>query len=517
MKVLLKIFILLILFSGFSIGSYWLIFSQGLLLGAAITLLLLMICSGVLAFSLYGIEKGQLRKIGLSSRMEVAALLILTVYLSSAVAITGFANTAMERRDLAKDYTAVEKTEMLAFSLWNGGAKPATAGNIERNGIIYSYTASTEDEVDKIDAFLEEEKERIADFFGNEEPGELTIVFHDNFDTLSDMSGYEEAMGFYDYHRQEIHIVPDDYLWDSVLLHEYVHYQSHLLARNNGLSDFRLPLWFEEGMADYLAGEDSGWYELEDVEITDFIYLDHDFTFHNSYTDTFDPYIQSFLAVESLVNEYGEEELKTFLTVEDSDEFYEMLEATTGMELADFQETFLDELIAESEAERAQYDAAYAAMDRKDYEESLRIINELKKDASEDDLYHLLWMETDLYLMQDRFGEAIELMEERIEGGDPDSRVDDLTSLAEIYLFSDPEKSLQLIQDAQIFVDDNEDELDMSFTYYDLEAYLEAYELINSETPLEGYKILLDEQLLYYETVIERVTEIVENELPQAG
>lgn len=516
MKVLLKIFILMILFTGFSFGSFWLIFSQGLLLGAAITLLLLMICVGVLAFSLYGIETGQLRKIRLTSRMEVAALLILTVYLSSAVALSGFANTAMELRDITEDYTATQKTEMLVSSFWNSGAKPDVAGSTEKNGVVYSYTASTQDEIDKIDAFLEEEKDRIADFFGNEEPGDLTIVFHDNFETLARMSGHDEAMGYYDYYRQEIHIVPDDYSWDIVLLHEYSHHQSHLFAKNNKLSDYRLPLWFEEGVADYLAGEDSGWYELEDVEIIDFTTLNYDYPFHNSYTRKFDPYIQSFLAVESLANKYGEEELKTYLTAKKQEEFYEMLQATTGMELADFQETFLEEMIAESEAELAQYDAAYAAMDRKDYDTAQKIIDELKMNASENDLYSLSWMETDLYLMQDRFVEAIRLIEERMDDGDSDSRVDDLTSLAELYLLSDPEKSLQLTQDAQILADEDENDF-MGYTFYDFEAYLEAYELINSPSPLEGYMILLDEELLYYDTVIERVTEIVENEFPQAG
>lgn len=517
MKLLFKLLLLSILFLGLSIGGYWLIFSQGLILGILFSGVILILCVGMLAFSLYGIETGGLRKIGLTSRMEVAAMLILTVYLSSAIGVFAVANTALEARELTKDFSASEKTEMLVASLWNSGPKNNAAGSLEKNGVVYSYTSATEDEIQKIDEFLELEKQRIDDFFGNEEPGNLTIVFHDDFETLSQASGYEEAMGYYDYYSREIHLVPDDYSWDIILLHEYAHHQSHLYSEKAGLSETRLPVWFEEGIADYLAGETSDWYDLEDIEITDFTLLDTDASFHESYSRNFDPYVQSFLAVESLANDYGEGILATLLSADKKSEFYGMLQEASGMELADFQETFLDELIAESQAEMAHYDAVYAAMDKGDFAGSLSLIDELKKDASEEDLYHLSWMETDIYLMENRFDDAIRLIEGRLETGDADSRVDDLTSLAEIYLLVDPAKSLALIRDAQIVVDDSSEDLDMGFTFYDLEAYGEAYELINSSSPLEGYMILLDEELLYYDAVIEKVTELVENEIQEAG
>lgn len=517
MKVLLKIIILSILFLGLSIGVFWLIFSQGLILGILISGVFLILCIGVLAFSLYGIETGGLRKIGLTSRMEVSAMLILTVYLSSAIGIFAVANTALEAQELTADFSASEKTHLLVASIWNGGSKNNAEGSIEKNGVIYSYTSSTEDEVDKIDEFLELEKERIDDFFGNEDAGNLTIVFHDDFETLSKASGYEEAMGYYDYYRQEIHLVPDDYSWDAILLHEYVHHQSHLYSERADLSETRLPVWFEEGVADYLAGETSSWYDLEDVEITDFALLDTDDSFHDSYSRKFDPYIQSFLAVESLADDFGEDILTTLLSASKRSGFYEMLEDATGMKLTDFQETFLDKMIAESQAEEAQYDAAYAAMDEGDFADALNIVEDLKKNASEEDLYHLSWMETNIYLMQDRFDEAIQSIEVRLENGDPDSHADDLTSLAEIYLLVNPEKSLELIQDAQILINDSSSDADPGFSAYNLEAYAEAYGLINSSAPLEGYMILLDEELLYYDAVIEKVNDIVEEEKPEAG
>lgn len=514
MKVLLKILLLAVLFLGFSIGSYWLIFSQGLLLGLMASFVLLVFCVGVLAFSLYGIQIGHLTHIRLKSRMEVASLLILTVYLSSAIGLFAAANTLLEIREITKNYTAIEKTEMLVSSLWNNGSGHNTAGTTEKNGIVYSFTSSTEDEVDKIDAFLQKEKDRIAAFYGNEEPGSLTLVFHDDFDTLAEASGYEDAMGYYDYYGQEIHIVPDDYSWDLILLHEYAHHQSHLYAERNGLSPTRLPLWFEEGTADYLAGETSDWYELADVEITDFKQLDTDYSFHNSYSRNFDPYIQSYLAVESLVNEYGEELLPSFLPAKMPSEFYGMLEDATGMKLADFQETFLDDMIEESTANQEKYDAAFEALEKENFAEAEKIIGELTANASEEDLHQLSWMQTDLYLLQGQFDEAINFMEDRIENGDPEYRIDDLTTLAELYVLIDPEKSLELIKEADDAMQENED---MYVAYYDLEGYLEAYELINSDAPLDGYMILLDEELLYNITIIEKVEEKVEKEFPEAS
>lgn len=512
MKVLLKAVILLILFSGLSAGSYWLIFSQGLLLGLGISVILLILSIAVIGFSIYGIQIGHLEKIRLVSRMEVTGLLILTVYLSSAIGLFGIANTFLEAKELTKNFSAAEKTEILAASLWNSNSGYISDGRIEKNGVVYSYTSSTKDEVDKIDEFLQQEKGRIADFFGNEEAGNLTVVFHDDFETLSEASGYEEAMGYYDFSNEEIHLVPDDYSWDIIFLHEYTHHQSHLYAQKNGLSETRLPLWFEEGLADYLAGETSDWYELEDVEITDFTLLDTNYSFHNNSSRNYDPYVQSYLAVQSLANEYGEDLLQTFLPAKMPSEFYKMLEQGTGMKLADFQESFLKEMIENNLAEQAQFDAAYEAMEKADYVEAAKIIDELTAVASEEDLIHLSWMQTDLYLLQDQFDNAIHFLEGRLKEGDPFTRVDDLMTLAEIYVLVDPAKSLELIQEADAAADE-----EANIGYYDMEPYLEAYELIDSSSPLEGYMILLDEDLLYSETIIEKVTEKVETDFPKAS
>src|SRR5690606_19826103 len=206
MKVLLKIVLLAISFLGISIGRYCLIFSQRLLIGLMISFVLLVVCLGMLAVSLYGIESGALEKVRLNSRMEIAGLLILTVYLSSAIGLFAVANTVLEAKELTKDFSASEKTQMIASAIMSNDTKIGTAGSIEKNGVVYSFTSSTKDEIDKIDAFLQEEKGRIADFYGNEEPGDLTIVFHDDLDTLSEGSGHEEAMGYYDFYSQEIHL-----------------------------------------------------------------------------------------------------------------------------------------------------------------------------------------------------------------------------------------------------------------------------------------------------------------------
>lgn len=195
-------------------------------------------------------------------------------------------------------------------------------------------------------------------------------------------------------------------------------------------------------------------------------------------------------------------------------EFYGMLEDATGMKLADFQETFLDDMIEESTAEQEQYDAAFAALDRGDFAKAQQMIDELTANATEEDLNQLAWMQTDVFLLQDQFDEAILFMEERLENGDPDYRIDDLTTLAELYILTDPAKSLELIEEADAVMQEDED---MDMGYYDLDGYLEAYELITSASPYEGYMILLDEDLLYNETIIEKVEEKVATEFPEAS
>src|SRR5690606_22724485 len=107
--------------------------------------------------------------------------------------------------------------------------------------------------------------------------------------------------------NKSIHLVPTDENWELILVHEYSHYQSHLFSKQNGLSITRLPSWFEEGIADYFADDSIGWYDLERIELIDFHDLDSQRDFDNASTSKYDPYAQSFLAVESLVEENGEE------------------------------------------------------------------------------------------------------------------------------------------------------------------------------------------------------------------
>ena len=153
-------------------------------------------------------------------------------------------------------------------------------------------------------------------------------------------------------------------------------------------------------------------------------------------------------------------------------------------------------------------------MEKGNYEEAAKIMDELKATASEEDLNHLSWMQIDLYLLQDQLDEAITFMEDRLENGNPDYRLDDLITLAEIYLLVDPAVSLELVREADAISLEDED---MEFGYFDTAAYLEAYELINSSSPYEGYMILLDEELLYYETIIEKVEDKVAEEFPEAS
>ncbi|QDY46186.1 hypothetical protein FK545_14850 [Planococcus glaciei] len=114
-----------------------------------------------------------------------------------------------------------------------------------------------------------------------------------------------------------------------------------------------------------MAEDNSYWYDLQSVELINFRSLDIYTEFEEASTESYDPYAQSFLAVQSLVMDHGTEFIPDLLTSRNTSEFYRKLEELTGMELAEFEKTFLKDMLEEQKTRNAKLDQAYNAIDTK--------------------------------------------------------------------------------------------------------------------------------------------------------
>ncbi|PPA71701.1 hypothetical protein [Jeotgalibacillus proteolyticus] len=511
MKSGIKLGFLLFAVCSLSWIGFIVIFGQQILPGLFWACLITVISFALFAASIYGFTAGKVPFLKLTNLTEGTGVFLTSLLLFAGANFMMAANliAVYLGEDLSLDRQ--EKIEIIAKSALNPYYQEERVQET-LDGITYTYPASRKKEINSIHQLIQQEKNRFYELLGTEEHEGLTIELHENYSSLEEYSGLEDVSGYYEYDSKSIHLAAEEEMLDFILLHEYTHYQSHLFAEKHYLPPTRIPHWFEEGIADYLGGESTFWYELEDVEIeiTDFTSIDTFDEYDGSRTDDYDPYLQSYLAVEFLVKDYGEELIPELLLSKRPGEFYEKLEAKIEMDITEFQETFLDDLITAQIELENKYELVYDALEDEQYAPAEALLQEIITSGNEYDQDYAKWLLTDSYLEQERYADAISLLEDKISNESYRFKREDLLFLAEISLLFDPEKSLVYAQSA---IEETIFGYGVYAEYDD--QVLEAYSIINSENPLEGYRILLQENLLYNDNVLTKLSEKLAEEFPE--
>lgn len=509
----IKLIILLLLFAAAVSSSFALIFNLELAGGLFAAGILGTVCFLLFGISAWGMGRGHLKKVHLDNRLEVAGLLLFSLYLGGVSLFFGAANASVEFLNEG-EHSAGNKVKLFARDILR---LPITEEQevMTRGDITYLYPLEHENTVSKVDTLLQEEMERLQTFFGLEETSPLTIVLHSDYESIERATTVPEAAGYYDFESQSVHFAVEDGMWDLVFLHEYVHFLSHEYALAHGLSETRLPQWFEEGMADYLAGESTYWYDPATLETVDFFTLDLNSAFHEATSYSFDPYAQSFLAVDSLAADFGEKALQQLLVSLSPQRFYMEMESITGMEIEEFETTFLKDEIEYSNAIADLFDEAYEAYEEERFADAVPVLEEIAEMGKKFDADEALWMLTDIHLEQGKFDEAVALLEEKIASGDEEFRTDDLLLLAEVHLLMDPAKSLEIAKQVKEETGATSEEDMVGYYYMDPNSLIEAYDTIVNGNESEGYKRLFDEGLLYNMVVWEILEERLAEEYPE--
>ena len=492
-----------------AICSYlvWLlILNQGMMGGLIFAGIFLLVCLVLFSASIIGVVKGSLKFMKLKNTSEAIGLMILSISLTFVVAAVTIINSFVIYTSGDENQNSDEKIRLFASTVFQVSTQ-AELLKTEKNGVVYYYSEKNEDEIAKVDEVLQRERKSFNSFLGTQDEGGLMVEFHDDYDSLESGYGAEEIAGFYNLGNQSIHLVPTDENWELILVHEYSHYQSHLFSNQHSLSITRLPSWFEEGIADYFADDSIGWYDLENIELIDFHDLDSQQDYDNSATDTYDPYAQSFLAIESLVEAHGKEFIPELLESRSTDAFYKKLEAMIGMEVEEYQKTFLDGLIAEQKQMNDWFDLANEQLEQQDYDGVQKTAASIKKAGDIYEIDSAEWLLVDALLAQGKFEEAAELLNRKIAADPKEFLSYDLFLLAEVYLLIDPKLSLETALKAEEVKQNSED-------YFYEEDLITIYEKINSDKSKEGYIELLEEEWLYNSYVLDYVKDELDKEYP---
>lgn len=499
MKFLFKWFLYSAIFVLFLIVGYVLIFSLDVVVSGVVWLLFIILCFLIFCTGIFGLVMGHLNFIKLRNRFEVTVLMLLSILLGIGLSGVLFINAVLDYEMKDKNYTLEEKTRYLASMV----AQVPSQKNMlheNKNGVTYYYAKEQEQFIGIIDTYIQKEKESFDIIFGDGQLEPIMIEIHNDSKVFeANFLLPEHAEGHYNFINKSIHVIANEDYLESLVLHEYTHYRIHQFSKKYNLQSDRLPIWFQEGTGEYFGNKKSFDINLDSLETVDFHLLDSNTSYHETMVGQFNPYEQSFLAVNSLVSNHGVEIIPELMMSKTIDEFYLNLESVTGKSLSEYQETLVSDLLDEQEEIGKQFALAYDAIEDKNYIEAEIILTAIKEIGNENDIDHAEHLIVQIYVEQGLYEDVIDLVEVNIMKGNYGSKTNDLLTLTESYLvLGNLVKAFETIKEVEIDLNKRE----TSHRYKGkIDSALAAYAQINSNNPVPGYKKLIEEELITNEYI----------------
>lgn len=494
MKFLFKWFLYSAIFVLFLIVGYVLIFSLDVVVSVVVWLLFIILCFLIFCTGIFGLVMGQLNFIKLRNRFEVTVLMFFSILLGIGLSGVLFINAVLEYVVKGENYSLEEKTRYLASEFLQVPSQKNVSKE-ELNDITYYFSADKKHFVEKFNTFLLTEKETFDRVLGKENLDHLMIEIHKDSKLFDEnFLAPKNVAGLYQPLNTSLHLIPNEGTWENLFLHEYTHYRIHQFSKKRNLPLERLPLWFQEGAAEFFGNEKIEGINLEAIQILDFHLLDSSSSFQETRGGDYNPYEQSFLAVNSLVNNHGVEIIPELMMSKTIDEFYFNLENVTGKSLSEYQETLVSDLLDEQEEIGKQFALAYDAIEDKNYDEAEIILTTIQEIGNENDIDHVEYLIAQIYVEQGLYEDVIDLIEVKIMKENYGSKTNDLLTLTESYLvLGNIVKAFETIKEVEVDLNERK----TSHRYKGkIDSALAAYAQLSSNNPVPGYKKLIEEELI---------------------
>ena len=126
------------------------------------------------------------------------------------------------------------------------------------------------------------------------------------------------------------------YFFQKIILHEYTHYAFARKAQDIGLTMDKFPMWFIEGIADFVGNDDTH-IGIDYKDPLPLQKLNSPFQWEEARLNkNASPYLQSYFTVNYLIKVNGNNVIKEIMEeTQKSNEFYEALEKATKMSVVD--------------------------------------------------------------------------------------------------------------------------------------------------------------------------------------
>lgn len=133
--------------------------------------------------------------------------------------------------------------------------------------------------------------------------------------------------------------IPWDNIHPYVFVHEYTHYKIRSYCKANGMPTYDLPIWFQEGVAEYASStlNKNKFTNPKVQRIQDFKKLDKLKQMMDAEHKGQGSYMQSYMAVKKIIELKGQNSIQEILINTKSMTFYNSFEKVVGLSIEDFQ------------------------------------------------------------------------------------------------------------------------------------------------------------------------------------
>jgi len=208
----------------------------------------------------------------------------------------------------------------------------------KEDNITYYYPKDLEI-IKYLKTFISRDENESSEYFGKTYKYPLSIIIFDSSNSFGKTLNVnpKSVMSEYNTNDKAIYLSIET-LAPYLLAHEYTHYKMDSFCIDKKIDIFKIPLWFQEGVSEYVSSAFYNKYKGKSLqEIQNFKKLDSNKELVESFEKGHDVYFQSYLAIKKIIEVKGEGAIQDILINTKSMNFYNAFEKVVGLRIEDFQ------------------------------------------------------------------------------------------------------------------------------------------------------------------------------------
>ncbi|WP_066175806.1 hypothetical protein [Bacillus marinisedimentorum] len=467
------------------------------IMGAAFVILLFLLAG--LSFGLAGLFRGHVKFLRIRGKTGSAVLFLSSLFLILYISGLSIMNAMLVKEVMGQDFGAKEKAAFLVNGFGQDDYRKGLSA-VTYQGLTIYYPADDEETVKEIKNYYPEMKAEADALFGSQRADTLTVVVYDSSETLQSNTYLSDVGGYYKASDDSIHILSSKlksaWQFEEMFAHEYIHYRTDLFMEANDVPSKTIPQWIYEGVAE-AASTWAGYMDIKHNRGMDLSLIETNQQFHQARGGIYNPYLQSYYAVEELLHLHGNGVIANLLLSVKENDFSSAFEKVTGSTMKEFENSYMDR----RRRAGSLLEKVAAAQKNDDYLQAEILLKEAVSIAPDSKASESL---IHVYIKQQKFNDAIDRLQKNMtDDSAPDQS--DMLLLSELLLLENPQLALEYAEKAERQANKR------SSSGGHFEKFANALRKINSDDPLEGYIMLFSEDLLGYDEIKNPIYEKVKS------